>query len=69
MPSDCKCNTPSSHYSFRSVTYPKIAMDQTRLTLEFFTIVLSEKKVYLDDISTLSILLNLEPVCHSKHEN
>jgi hypothetical protein len=69
MPSDCKCNTPSSHYSFRSVTYPKIAMNQTRLTSEFFIIVLPEKKIYLNDMSTLSILFNLEPVCHSKHEN
>jgi hypothetical protein len=47
-----------------SVTHPEIAPGQTRLTSEFFAGGLPEKKVYLDGISILSILLSLEPGCH-----
>jgi hypothetical protein len=50
------------------VTHPKIALGQTRLTLEFFTGGLSEKKVYLGGVSILSILLSLESGYHNgKH--
>jgi hypothetical protein len=49
----------------RSVTHPEIALSQARLTLEFFTGGLSEKKVYLGSMSTLSILLSLESGCHN----
>jgi hypothetical protein len=49
----------------RSVTHPEIAPGQTRLTPEFFTGGLPEKKVYLGGMSILSILLSLEPECHT----
>jgi hypothetical protein len=45
--------------TFQSVTHPKIALGQARLTLRFFTGELSEKKVYLDSVSILSIVLSL----------
>jgi hypothetical protein len=49
----------------QSVTYPKIAPGQERLTPEFFTGGLSEKKVYLGGMNILSILLSLESGCHN----
>jgi hypothetical protein len=49
----------------RSVTHPEIAPDQARLTPEFFVGGLLEKKVYLGGMSILSILLSLEPECHT----
>jgi hypothetical protein len=48
-----------------SVTHPEIAPGQTCLTSEFFAGVLLEKKVYLGGMRILSILLSLEPGCHS----
>jgi hypothetical protein len=48
----------------RSITYPKIALGQTRLILKFFVGGLPEKKVYLGGMSILSIILSLEPGCH-----
>jgi hypothetical protein len=47
------------------VTHPEIAPGQACLTLEFFAGGLLEKKVYLDVMSILSILLSLEPGCHT----
>jgi hypothetical protein len=47
-----------------SVTHPEIALDQARLTPEFFAGGLPEKKVYLDSMCILSILLSLESGCH-----
>jgi hypothetical protein len=52
--------------TFRSITHPKIALGQTRLTPEFFTVGLSEKKIYLGGMSILSILLSLESECHNE---
>jgi hypothetical protein len=49
----------------RSVTHPKIASGQARLTPKFFTVGLPEKKVYLVGMSILLILLSLEPGCHN----
>jgi hypothetical protein len=50
----------------QSVTHLKIIPGQTRLTLEFFTVELSEEKnVYLSVMSIISILLSLEPRCHN----
>jgi hypothetical protein len=49
----------------RSVTHSEIAPNQTGLTPEFFSVGLSEKKVYLGGMSILSILLTLEPECHN----
>jgi hypothetical protein len=49
----------------QSVTHPEIAPNQARLTPEFFSVGLSEKKVYLGGISILSILLSLEPEYHN----
>jgi hypothetical protein len=43
--------------TFRSVIHPEIALGQARLTLKLFTLGLSEKKVYINDMSILSILL------------
>jgi hypothetical protein len=51
--------------TFQSVTHPKIAPDQARLTPEFFAGGLSKKKVYFDGMSILSILLSLESGCHN----
>jgi hypothetical protein len=51
--------------TFQSVTYPEIALGQTRLTLEFFAGGLLKKKVYLSGMSILSILLNLKSGCHN----
>jgi hypothetical protein len=45
-------------------THPAIAPGQAHLTPEFFTIGLSEKNVYFDDMSILSILLSFELGCH-----
>jgi hypothetical protein len=42
------------------VTHPEIAPDQARLTPEFFAGGLPEKKVYLDGMSILSVILSLE---------
>jgi hypothetical protein len=50
----------------RSITHPEIAPGQARLTLEFFAGGLPEKKVYLNGMSILSILLTLEPGCHTR---
>jgi hypothetical protein len=47
----------------RSVTHPKIVLGQARLTPEIFAGGLLKKKVYLDGMSILSILLSLESVC------
>ena len=55
----------ASGQTSRSVTHPEIALVQVRLTLEFFTVVLPEKKVYLGGMSILLILLSLEPACHN----
>jgi hypothetical protein len=49
----------------RSITHPKIALGQARLTMEFFTGGLPKKKVYLVGMSILSILLSLESGCHN----
>jgi hypothetical protein len=49
----------------RSVTHPEIALGQARLTSEFFSIGVPEKKVYLDGMSILSIILSLESGCHA----
>jgi hypothetical protein len=35
-------------------------------TAKFFIVELLKKKVYIDDISTLSILLNLKLECHTQ---
>jgi hypothetical protein len=43
---------------------PEIALGQAYLTLKFFTVEFTEKKVYLGDMSILSILLNIESECH-----
>jgi hypothetical protein len=48
----------------RSVTHHEIAPSQARLTPEFFECELPEKNVYLNGMSILSILLNLESGCH-----
>jgi hypothetical protein len=42
-----------------SVTHPKIALDQVRLTQRFFQVSLPEKKIHLVSMSTLLILLSL----------
>jgi hypothetical protein len=60
----CSCLCTPGETS-RSITHPEIASGQTRLTPEFFTGELLEKKVYLDDMSILSILLNIETGCHN----
>jgi hypothetical protein len=52
----------------RSVTHPEIALGQARLTPEFFAGGLPKKKVYLGGMSTLPILLSLEPGYHSFKE-
>jgi hypothetical protein len=52
-----------------SVTHSEIAPGQARLTPEFFASGLLEKKVYLGGMSILSILLSLEPGCHSMSVN
>ena len=41
-----------------SVTHPRIAPSQARLTLEFFSSGLPEKKEFLVDMSSLSFLLS-----------
>jgi hypothetical protein len=46
--------------TFRSVTHPEIVPGQARLTPEFFIGGLSEKKVYVNGMSILSIILSLE---------
>jgi hypothetical protein len=51
----------------RSVTHPKTALGQARLTPEFFAGGLPKKKVYLGGMSILSILLSLESGCHSRY--
>jgi hypothetical protein len=48
-----------------SITHPEIALGQARLTPDFFTGGLPEKKVYLGGMSILSILLSLELGCHN----
>ena len=48
----------------RSVTHPQIAPSQARLTSEFFSNELPEKKLQLVDMSILSILLSPEPGSH-----
>jgi hypothetical protein len=48
----------------QSITHLKIAPDQAHLTPKFFIVSLLKKKVYLDDINILLILLNLELECH-----
>jgi hypothetical protein len=40
-------------------------MSQACLTSEFFSVGLPEKKVYLDGMNILSILLSLKPGCHN----
>src|SRR3954463_185434 len=44
--------------TFRSVTHPRIALGQARLTLEFFSNELPEKKLQLVSMGILSILLS-----------
>jgi hypothetical protein len=44
----------------QSIIYPKIALSQARLTLEFITVGFSEKKLYLDSMIILLILLSLD---------
>jgi hypothetical protein len=51
----------------RLVTHPEIALGQARLTPEYFSVGILEKKVYLGGISILSILLSLESGCHNTH--
>jgi hypothetical protein len=51
--------------SSQSVTHPEIALGQTCLTLKFFAVGLLKEKVYLDGMSILSILLNIESGCHN----
>jgi hypothetical protein len=53
------------NFPVQSVTHPKIALSQARLTPEFFASGLSEKMVYLGGMSILSILLSFEPGCHN----
>jgi hypothetical protein len=53
----------------RSVTHPEIALGQARLTVEFFSVGVLEKKVYLSGLSILSTLLSLEPGCHNSVTN
>jgi hypothetical protein len=48
----------------RSITHAEIALSQACLILEFFSVGLPEKKVYLGGMSILSIILSLEPECH-----
>jgi hypothetical protein len=43
-----------------SVTHLEIALGQARLTLEFFSVGVPKKKVYLGGMSILSIILSLE---------
>jgi hypothetical protein len=57
----------------RSVTHPKIALGQARLTLELFIVELLKKKIYLGGTSILSIILTLSLIaqdrlsCHLPH--
>jgi hypothetical protein len=44
----------------QSIPHPKITPDQAYLTPEFFTVGVLKKKVYIDDMGILSILLSLE---------
>src|SRR5215216_6180736 len=48
----------------RSVTHPRIDLGQARLTLEFFSNELPEKKLQLIDMGILSILLRHVPGSH-----
>jgi hypothetical protein len=43
----------------QSISHPKIALNQARLTPKFFQVGL-QKKIYLDGMNILSILLRLE---------
>ena len=52
----------------RSVTHPQIAPGQARLTSEFFSNELPEKKLQLVGMSILSILLCPEPGSHTSEE-
>src|SRR3954462_7125749 len=49
----------------RSVTHPRIALGQARLTLEFFSNELPEKKLQLVGMGFLSILLSHAPGSHT----
>jgi hypothetical protein len=49
----------------QSVTHAEIAPGQARLTLKFFVVGHLKKKVYLGGVSILTILLSLEPGCHT----
>jgi hypothetical protein len=51
--------------TLQSINHPEIAQGQARLTPGFFVGGLPEKKVYLDGMSILSILLSLESGCHT----
>jgi hypothetical protein len=53
----------------RSVTHPIIAPSQTRLNPEFFAGGLPKKKIYLGDMSILSILFSLESGCRRNRFN
>jgi hypothetical protein len=48
----------------RSVTHPKIALGQARLTQSFFRDMLPKKKMHLIGMSTLLILLSVGPGYH-----
>jgi hypothetical protein len=50
------------------IDHPEIAPGQARLTPEFFAGGLPKKKIYLGGMSILSILLSLEPGCHTDRD-
>jgi hypothetical protein len=45
--------------NFQSIIHPEIALRQVCLTLKFVIVEFSEKKIYLDGMSILSIILRL----------
>jgi hypothetical protein len=48
----------------QSITHPEIALGHACLNPEFSAVGLPKKKIYLGDISILSIILSLESGCH-----
>jgi hypothetical protein len=55
--------TPSK--TSQLITHSEIAPGQARLTLEFLIVGIRKKKVYLDGMSILSILLSIELRCYN----
>jgi hypothetical protein len=51
--------------TFQLVTHPEISLGQVCLTLEFFICGFFKKKVYLNDMNILSIILSLKSECHN----